>query len=81
MTVSRRRFLHSGVALVGGVGLAAIVSEPAAAKIKPSLVGYQTTPKGNQRCDNCKLFLPPNACKSVDGIISPAGWCKLWIKL
>ena len=80
MNVSRRRFLHSSAALVGGVGLATIVSKEAEAKIKPALVGYQDSPKDGHDCKGCKLFEPPNACKSVDGVISPNGWCKLWLK-
>jgi hypothetical protein len=81
MSVSRRRFLHGSVALVGGVGLASIASKEAAAKIKGSLVAYQDTPKDGRDCKGCKLFEPPNACKSVEGVISPNGWCKLWIKI
>jgi hypothetical protein len=33
-------------------------------------VAYQNMPKGNQQCDNCGLFQPPNACKTVDGTVS-----------
>ena len=44
------------------------------------MVAYQDTPKGTQNCANCKLFEAPNACKSVEGAISPSGWCKIWIK-
>ena len=31
-------------------------------------------------CSGCNLFVPPNACKTVDGTISPSGWCALWVK-
>ena len=71
MSLSRRRLLRASAALVSAGGLAAVFSKEAAAKIKGSLVGY---------CKGCKLFEPPNACKSVEGVISPNGWCKLWIK-
>ena len=80
MSVTRRGFLHNSVALVGGIGLAIVTANEAAAKIKPSLVAYQDTPKDGHDCKGCKLFEPPNACKSVDGIIAPSGWCKIWIK-
>jgi len=80
MSVTRRGFLHSSVALAGGIGLASVVTKEASAKIAPNLVAYQATPKNGQDCKGCKLFEPPNACKSVDGAISPSGWCKLWIK-
>jgi High potential iron-sulfur protein len=33
-----------------------------------------------QQCSNCSLFQEPNACTLVDGEISPAGWCKFWVK-
>ncbi|HEV2335810.1 MAG TPA: hypothetical protein VGS13_09965 [Stellaceae bacterium] len=81
MSVTRRGFLHSSVALVGGIGLASVVAKEASAKVAQKLVAYQTTPKDGHDCKGCKLFEPPNACKSVDGDISPSGWCKLWIKL
>jgi anaerobic selenocysteine-containing dehydrogenase len=80
MSVSRRSFLRASAALAGGAGLAGVAGREAAAKIKPSLVDYQETPKDGRDCKGCKLFEPPNACKSVEGVISPSGWCKLWIK-
>ena len=80
MSLSRRRFLRSTAAVFGGAGLATLTAKEAAAKIKPSLVAYQDTPKEGHDCKGCKLFEPPNACKSVDGVISPNGWCKLWLK-
>jgi len=80
MPVTRRGFLHRSAALVGGIGLTSVVAKDASAKIAPNLVGYQESPKDGNDCKGCKLFEPPNACKSVDGIIAPSGWCKLWIK-
>ena len=80
MLVSRRRFLRNSAAIVGGAGLVALGGEEAHAKIAPKLVAYQETPKDGHDCKGCKLFEPPNACKSVEGVISPNGWCKLWIK-
>lgn len=52
----------------------------AAAKISKQAVAYQETPKGNSKCGDCYLFAGPNACKNVDGEISPEGWCRLWSK-
>ncbi|MBV8593997.1 MAG: high-potential iron-sulfur protein, partial [Caulobacteraceae bacterium] len=40
---------------------------------------YQPTPKGAQRCDNCSQFDAPTGCKIVDGEVSPAGWCLLYV--
>jgi hypothetical protein len=58
-------------------GVAAIVaSTPAqAAKAPQKAVKYQNTPKGEARCDNYALFEAPSSCKTVDGTISPEGWC------
>jgi anaerobic selenocysteine-containing dehydrogenase len=80
MSVTRRGFFRASAAVVGGASFAALASNKAAAKVAPNLVGYQDTPKDGHNCVGCKLFEPPNACKSVDGVISPNGWCKLWIK-
>ena len=81
MSVSRRRFLHGSVAVAGGVGLAGIVANQAAAqKLPQSAVDYQSSPKGDQSCANCEAFVPPDACKTVDGPISPSAWCKIWVK-
>jgi len=51
-----------------------------AAKLAQKSVRYQDSPKDGKRCDGCNLFVAPNACKSVDGTISPAGWCTLFVK-
>jgi len=79
--VSRRSLLQGAV----GVGSAAAVLclttyQAAAAKMGQQAVGYQDTPKGPQQCDGCALFEAPNACKTVDGVISPKGWCKIFAK-
>jgi hypothetical protein len=62
-------------ASVAGLGVAR-----AQAKTPQKAVKYQDTPKGDQRCENCKQFQPPSACKVVDGTISPQGWCTVYIK-
>jgi hypothetical protein len=80
MGVSRRLFLRCCAALAGGAGLAALTARQAAAKIAPNLVAYQDKPMGDHDCSNCKLFVAPDGCRSVDGKISPSGWCKMWIK-
>jgi hypothetical protein len=32
----------------------------------------------DKRCDKCVQFLPPNACKIIEGTISPQGWCRVF---
>jgi len=79
-TFSRRGFLKA--AAVGGAAMGtAFAALPAsAAKVPQKAVSYQSTPKGNQRCDNCALWQAPSSCKLVDGTIDPAGWCTLYKK-
>jgi hypothetical protein len=74
--VSRRRFLAT--AAKGGAALgAAFIASPAAAKVPPTAVNYQPTPKGNARCDGCANWQAPS-CILVSGTISPTGWCSLY---
>ena len=78
---SRRSLLLEGVVRAGGVGtvLAAASIRPAkAAKVSQESVNYQGSPKGPQQCSNCKLFTAPSSCQSVDGTISPNGWCSIY---
>ena len=76
--VSRRTVL---IAAAGAAPLLTLGATGAkAAKMAQSAVKYQASPKDGKQCDGCKLFVAPNACKSVDGTISPTGWCALWVK-
>jgi len=80
ITISRRGLLRHGALFAGGAVVAGgiLVAAPASAKISQKGVSYQGAPKGADRCDKCKLWQAPAACKSVDGVISPAGWCTLY---
>jgi hypothetical protein len=49
-------------------------------KVTQKAVGYQDTPKGTHRCDNCAQFESHSSCKVVEGNIEPAGWCKVYGK-
>jgi hypothetical protein len=75
-----RRLVLTGTALA--LGSAAVVTAVPQAraqeKISQANAKYQSTPKGDQRCDGCVNFQPPNACKFVQGDISPNGWCSLF---
>ena len=75
-----RRVVLTGTALALGA-TATVVSQTAAqVKISPATANYQDAPKGDQRCEGCANFQPPNACKFVEGHISPNGWCQLFVK-
>jgi hypothetical protein len=53
-------------------------SASAAPKISKAAVAYQDHPDGNKRCDKCVQFQAPDACKLVDGPISPQGSCRIF---
>lgn len=78
---TRRTLLQTGVGAIGAFAFLAMGSRGAqAAKVSQAAVGYQGSPKGNQNCANCRLFISPNACKQVEGVVSPHGWCRIWSK-
>ncbi len=75
-SVSRRSLLE-GAAVLGA--LAGVASAPCAdaevsevQKISHADAKYQSTPNGQQRCEICIQFEPPDHCK----IISSNGWCQ-----
>jgi hypothetical protein len=76
--VSRRTLL---IGAAGALPLIAFSATGAkAAKMAQAAVRYQTSPKDGKQCSGCNLFIAPNTCKTVDGTISPSGWCALWVK-
>jgi hypothetical protein len=79
--LSRRSLLLEGIVCASGAATMLAATQPAqAAKISQNVVKYQESPKGEQMCSNCKLFTAPNACQTVDGTISPNGWCIIYQK-
>jgi hypothetical protein len=66
-----------GASVLHGIGVNRAFAQ---AKVPQKAVAYQGQPKGEQRCDGCSSFQPPNACKLVDGKIDPQGWCSLFMK-
>jgi len=77
-----RRVVLAGTALALGTAAAATAVSQAAAqqKISQADAKYQGTPNGDQHCDGCFNFQPPNACKFVQGDISPSSWCQLFAR-
>jgi hypothetical protein len=72
--ISRRVVLTGTALTLGGAAAAAAVSQAAAQrKLSQEVEKYQGTPKGDRHCDGCFNFQPPNACKFVQGDISPNG--------
>ncbi|HLY45704.1 MAG TPA: hypothetical protein VKQ73_09005 [Stellaceae bacterium] len=82
---SRRSVLRNLALTAGGAAVLAATAggtrqAEAQTKMAPQSVGYQSTPKGAERCDNCLQFTAPASCKVVSGAIAPAGWCKIYAK-
>ena len=77
---TRRALLHAAVGGAGALTLLGLgVRGAQAAKIAQSAVEYSLEPNGSHICKNCNFFIAPNACKQVDGVINPAGHCKIGV--
>ncbi len=79
--VSRRGFLERSIVIAASIftGLttptrAEQLSE--AQKVTHADANYQPMPKGQQRCEICLQFEPPDHCKIVQSPISARGWCQ-----
>jgi hypothetical protein len=81
--LSRRSLLQGAVGAAGAATILGATPNPAAAapKISQKAVAYQDHPDGDKRCDKCVQFQPPNACKVVDGTISPQGSCRIFMPI
>jgi len=75
-----RRALLGGAALAVGAAPTIMASRSAAAQQKVSHADaqYQDLPKGQQRCEICLNFQPPNVCGFVESPIIPKGWCQFF---
>lgn len=79
----RRRFLQRGVALTAAAvallsGVTLSRRAAADSKAPQMTVQYQDKPKDGKACATCNFFEAPSSCKSVEGSISPQGWCMLY---
>ena len=75
-----RRVVLTGTALALSAAAAVVSQATAQVKVSQATANYQDMPKGDQRCEGCANFQPPNACKFVEGHISLNGWCQLFVK-
>jgi len=79
--ISRRRVLAVALGAAGaGAAIVGAVAPAQAAKAPQKAVKYQDTPKGDQSCEKCALFEAPSSCRTVDGTVSPQGWCMVYAK-
>jgi hypothetical protein len=81
---TRRQVLGRAAVAAGLAGAASAglshQAVAAAIKLRQGDIGYQPSPKGNARCELCANWQAPNACKVVSGVISPSGWCSLYVR-
>lgn len=75
--MSRRAVLGAG-GVIGITGFALAVPASAQQKVGKVDAKYQDQPKGQQRCEICLQFQPPDTCKLVAGPIKPKGWCQFF---
>ena len=77
--LSRRQMLGAaaGVTVASAIG---VVAPAYATKVSQAAVKYQDKPNGDAKCGTCGLFQPPSSCTTVDGTISPNGWCLIYRK-
>ena len=75
--LSRRSLLRRTAAAAGLLCAIAELAE-AQTKISKVAVNYQDHPDGDKRCDKCIQFLPPDACKMVEGTITAQGSCRIF---
>ena len=64
-------------ALASGCGRWTPIAKTVADKLSQRDVQYQATPRSCGVCLNC--IAGANACKVVEGRISPEGWCSVWV--
>jgi hypothetical protein len=77
--LSRRGLLQGAAAAAAGVAVSTTADEALAKKKKSQAdVAYQDTPHGKEKCDNCEPFIPPNQCRTVEGLVSAQGWCTIY---
>jgi hypothetical protein len=76
--LSRRSLLGGALGAVSILGATPKVGA-AQPKISKVAVNYQDHPDGAKRCDKCVQFQPPDACKVVEGAISPQGSCRIFV--
>jgi hypothetical protein len=81
-SISRRSVLE--IIPVAAASVAGRLASPARAQQEPGEAQkithadakYQSTPNGQQRCEICLQFEPPDHCKIVQSPIAANGWCQ-----
>ncbi len=81
-----RRTLIKGAVGITVVALTSAFNVRAQGKATQAAMKYQDKPNGDQKCSDCKFFIPGQTstangtCQLVEGSISPQGWCTAYNK-
>ncbi|MBV8738729.1 MAG: hypothetical protein JO007_16010 [Alphaproteobacteria bacterium] len=80
---SRRLLLQGAVVSIGAAAGIVESRQPAGAapKISKAAVAYQDHPEGDKHCSKCRQFVAPDSCKVIDGLVSPQGFCRIFMPL
>jgi ribosomal protein S26 len=78
--VSRKDAIISLLSLpIVASAVAATTGAASAQTLDPKTVGYIPKSKiKGKYCSNCALFVKPNKCTQVKGVIAPAGYCNIY---
>lgn len=47
-------------------------------KVSKASVKYRDAPNNGKKCSGCTMWVYPNKCTAVRGVISSEGWCSLF---
>ena len=82
--LSRRHFLRTLTASACAAACPPLIAADRTAsstKVTKTQSKYQDSPNNGQQCSNCPQFVrASNSCKIVQGVISPEGWCNLFVR-
>jgi hypothetical protein len=78
--LSRRAALKGiGVVAASATGAHAQVYKPQdQLKLTKKAAHYQDAPFKDESCASCPYFVQPKGCVTVEGDISPTGWCPMY---
>ena len=76
---SRRALLRAGLGAAAAAAALRGANAQSPPKLAKNVVMYQDQPKDGHECSQCANFIAPNACKIVEGEISPHGWCGAFV--
>lgn len=85
--ISRRALLKNMAVLAATVAIAPVAAQQNRKKPQqPGMrirtkveVGYRDEPYLGRTCSRCVLYAGDGKCVILSELVSPEGWCKLWV--